>query len=113
MALFEYVIDETFVGRALTPTNGFLINLKLTQAPVYEIPEGCDGDGAWKRGYLQLKGSGDWRDLYCTSTVQNGHSAILNHSFPYRGDLVVRCVPRGGVFALTLSDQPVARTPSL
>jgi hypothetical protein len=113
MAMFDFTLDDTTVGQNIGPQNGFLVSLRMTTPPVYEVPEGNDGSGFWRRGYLQLRATGDVRDLYCNSVVQNGHSAVQNHSLPYRGDLVVRCVPRGGVFSLTLSDQPNPRRPSL
>lgn len=113
MALTEFTLTDADVGRVLPITDGYLVSLRMTTPPLYEVPEGCDGDGIWRRGYLQLRATGDHRDLYCNGIVQNGFSAIQNHSLGYRGDLVVRCVPRGGVFSLTLSDQPNRRAPSL
>jgi hypothetical protein len=66
MAMTDFTIDETFVGQTIGPADGFLVNLVLTTPPPrYEIPEGDAGRGIWKRGYLQLRGSGDIRDLIC------------------------------------------------
>ena len=115
MALTDYTLTDASVGQTIGPPNGFLVSLKMTTPPVYEVPEGDDGSGIWRRGYLQHCAATrrPFRDLYCNSVVQNGFSAVAGHSLGYRGDLIVRCVPRGGVFALTLSDQPNRRAPSL
>lgn len=113
MATTEHTITDANIGQVIGPADGFLVSLRMTTPPIYEVPEGDDGSGVWKRGVLQLRGSRSVRDLYCNSVVQNGFSAVAGHSLGYRGDLIVRCVPRGGAFALTLSDLPVARRPSL
>lgn len=71
------------------------------------VPEGNDGSGAWTRGYLQIRGSGDVRDLFCYQPATGGHLSgvmVQNRSLAYRGNLVVRCVPRGSVWNITLSD---------
>ena len=107
MATTEHTITDANVGQVIGPADGFLVSLRMTTPPVYETPEGDDGSGVWRRGVLQLRGTRSVRDLYCNATAQNGHSAIQNHSLGYRGDLVVLACPRGGVFSLTLSDQPV------
>jgi hypothetical protein len=112
----DYVIDETFVGRALDPADGFLVNLRQTKSQAsYAAPDGDDGSGVWKSGYLQLRGSRDIRDLYCNSpsqcgTVDVAKTWVANASIAYRGALVVRSVPRGSQWAISLSDQPVSRS---
>jgi hypothetical protein len=112
--LTDYVIDDSMVGRALPITDGFLVSLRLTTPPpVYETPEGDDGSGVWRSGYLQLRGSGDHKDLFCASPSSWGYVSKLlvgNQSLPYRGDLRVLCVPRGSEFSVTLSDIPIDRT---
>jgi hypothetical protein len=64
-----------------------------------------------KRAYLQLRGSLDFRDIYCAIPSQNfmnwtGKRKILiaDHSLDYRGDLMIRCVPKDAVFEISLSD---------
>jgi hypothetical protein len=110
----DYVIDDSMVGQAFGPTNGFLVNLRLTTpSPSYATPEGDDGSGIWRSGYLQLRGSGDHKDLYCASPSSWGYLSKLlvgNQSLSDRGDLRVLCVPRGAVFSVTLSDVPIDRT---
>ena len=114
MALTDYTLTDASVGQTIGPPNGFLVSLKMTTPPKHETPEGDDGSGIWRRGYLQLRGSGDVRDVYCATTGSvPGGFLIGNNSIPFKGDLIVRCVPRGGVFALTLSDLPNRRAPSL
>jgi hypothetical protein len=116
MALSEYTITDTMVGSVLPVPDGYLVSLTVTTSPaVYETPEGDAGSGEWKRGYLQLRGSRDYRDLYCNSPHSWGYLSKLlvgNQSLSYRGDLRVVCVPRGAVFSLTLSDVPNLRTSS-
>jgi hypothetical protein len=71
----------------------------------------ADPSGKWLSAYLQLRGSLDHRDIYCAIPAQNfmswtGKTKILiaNHSLDYHGDLIVRCVPKDGIFEITLSD---------
>jgi len=114
MALTEYTITDADVGAALPITDGYLVSLRLvTPPPRYEVPEGNDGSGIWLRGYLQLRGSLDVRDIYCSSPHSWGNLSpvlIINQSLGFRGQLKILCVPRGSVFSITLSDQPVDRT---
>jgi hypothetical protein len=96
------------VGAALPIVDGYLVNLRMTAPPrPYETPEGHLG--VWKRGYMQLKGSLDYKDLYCCCPSQSQGYAVLNNSLPFRGQLVVVAVPRGSTWSLTLSDVPNVR----
>jgi hypothetical protein len=114
VALSEYTITDADVGRVLTPADGFLVTLRMTTPPAaYETPEGDDFTGIWRRGYLQLRASGDHKDLFCASPSSWGYVSKLlvgNQSLSYRGDLRVVCVPRGSEFSVTLSDIPIDRT---
>ena len=112
MAMLDFVIDETFVGQTIGPPDGYLVSLTMQTPPIYETPEGNDGSGVWKRGYLQMRGSRDHRGLYCSQGGHISKSLIANKSIPYNGDLIIQCVPRGSVFNLTLSDAPVVRAPT-
>jgi hypothetical protein len=114
MALTEHTINDRSVGLAIGPQNGFLVNLRMTQGPAkYQVPDGDDGRGVWLNGYLQLRGSADHRDLYCASPSSWGYLSKLlvgNQSLGYHGDLIIRGVPRGSEFSVTLSDIAIDRT---
>jgi hypothetical protein len=115
VATFDFVIDETFVGQAIGPANGFLVSLAVTAVPkVYETPNWDAGRLCWKTAYLQLRGSGDSQNIFfCANPHQWGFVSkflVSNQSLSYRGDLQIICVPRGAVFELTLSDIPYDRT---
>jgi hypothetical protein len=107
------------VGRALPITNGYLVSLSMTQGPSdgRVPPDGNDGNGAWRSGYIQIRGSLDHRDLVCLSPASGAVSSwngprgdvVLNRSLPYLGDLVIVAVPRGSQWSLTLSDIPNPR----
>jgi hypothetical protein len=114
--LFDFTLDDTMVGQSIGPQNGFLVSLRQTQSQAaYETPSGDDGSGVWKSAYFVLRGSADIRDLFCANPSQGGvvdpvKSWIVNSSLAYRGALIVRSVPRGSQWAITLSDVPVVKT---
>jgi hypothetical protein len=114
MALTEFTLTDADMGRALGVPDGFLVNLSVTAVPKgYEAPEWNPGTQRWTRGYLQLRGSGDSQNIFCASPSSWGFvskTLVINQSLGYLGDLVVVCLPRGAVFELTLSDQPIDRT---
>lgn len=114
MATTDFVIDDTMVGAALPIENGFLVNLRMTAPPpAYQVPFGNDGSGTWKSAYLQIRATGDHRDLFCACPDQGGVAGnvwITNRSLGFRGNLIIRAVPRGSVWQVTLSDVPVARS---
>jgi hypothetical protein len=116
MAMFEFTLDDTMVGTAIGPPDGgYLVNLRQTQSQAsYAVPDGDDGSGVWRSGYLVLRGSGDIRDLYCNCPSQCGvfdpaKTWVANSSLAYRGQLIVQSVPRGSVWALSLSDVPFVK----
>jgi hypothetical protein len=110
MATFDFVIDRSTVGQSIGPANGFLVDLRQTKSPVDDGPSRCAPDGTWVSGKIQLRGSRDVRDVICSDSLDvggwSGKTKILvaNHSLNYRGDLLVRCVPKGAIFEITLSD---------
>lgn len=116
MAMFDFVINDQSVGQSVGPASGYLVSLRMTQGPpVYQTPEGDDGRGVWTRSYLQLRGSGDLRDLYCACPAQGGVAGnvlVQSQSLRYHGDLTIVACPRGSAFSLTLSDVPNVRTPT-
>ena len=65
-----------------------------------------------------LRGSYALRDTVCVNPSTGGAFSwwgdvgqmIINGSIGFRGQLIVVAVPRGSIWALTLSDVPVART---
>jgi hypothetical protein len=109
--MYDLVIDRSMVGQTIGPPGGgFLIDLIQTESASNE-PAQASPDGVWKSVYLQLRGSLDHRDIYCAIPSQNfmnwtGKRKILiaDHSLDYRGDLMVRCVPKDAVFEISLSD---------
>lgn len=115
MATFDFQIDNSMVGQSVGPPDGFLVSLRLTTTPpVYETPSGDDGSGLWRRGYFQIRGSRDYRDLFCGSPSSWGYFSsdlVANRSLAYRGNLTILCVPKSSVFSLTLSDQPYVPPP--
>lgn len=65
MAMFDFTITEANVGQTIGPENGFVTRLVRDRAPIYETPTFDEGRQVWTRGYLQLRGSRDVRDLVC------------------------------------------------
>ena len=120
MAMFDFTVDETSICQTIGPPDGLLVSLIMRAAPIYEVPDWNQGTMKWRSGYLQLRGSRDTRDLICVNPAQNGMAFIgaapnarlvTNNSLNYWGDLIVACAPRGGVFAITLSDVANPRAP--
>lgn len=109
--IFDFVIDRSTMGSTIGPGGGgFLTDLTMTQPGSSELAQ-CRPDGRWTSMYLQLRGTLDFRDIYCAIPSQNFTSwsgktlfLIADHSLPYKGDLMVVCVPRGAVFEISLSD---------
>jgi hypothetical protein len=118
MALTDYILTDADRGRVLTPADGFVVNLSRTKSPVDDGPARCSPDGTWVSGKIQLRGEGDVRDLICVDSLDlagwNGKTKLLimNGSYPYLGGLIVRAVPKGAEFKLTLSDTPYVWTSS-
>jgi hypothetical protein len=103
--MFDFTIDDQSVGQTIGPSNGFLVNLRMTQPPsVYETPDHNPGTQQFKSGYFVLRGSGDTRNLYCSLTGHFSYVLVQNNSLGYRGDLAVVSLPRGSTWSLTLSD---------
>jgi hypothetical protein len=121
MAQFEFVITDANIGEVIGPPNGFLVKLMRTQPPKpsHQIPDYDPGRRRWKSAYLQLRASGESRDVVCVSSqfgggwaahFGNGMASLWEGaSVAYWGDLTVLCVPKGSVWELTLSDIPVAK----
>lgn len=114
MATTEFQITDADIGRVLTPADGFLVSLVVTTPPPkYEVPEWDPGRRCWRTSYFVLRGSDDFRDLYCASPSSWGYvskTLVINQSLGYAGDLQIVCVPRGAVFELTLSDVAIDKT---
>jgi hypothetical protein len=116
MAMFEFVLDDTFVGQTIGPADGYLVNLSRTKSPSDDGPPRAAPDGTWLSGKLQLRGTRDVRDLVCTDSLDVGSwigrtkTIVANSSYPYNGGLLVRAVPKGAVYEVTLSDQENIRT---
>ena len=119
MATTDFIIDETFIGQTIGPSNGFIVALTRTKAGPYDLAQWDEGRGVWKSGRLVLRGSRDIRDLICIDTQHGGGWAsswghrdgvLANRSVPYAGELMVVCCPKLSVWELTLSDAPFVRT---
>jgi hypothetical protein len=115
MATFDFQLTDQDIGLVIGPENGFLVSLSQT-APSTDRsdPQWSQSLGRWRTGYCTLKGQRDVRPIYSNRSgawtpLWQGDQRILisNASFPYAGQLVVECVPRGAVYTLTLSDVPV------
>ena len=116
MALFPYTIDETSVGSILDPADGFLTELRRTQAPppgTAEAVEFSASKQCYVKGQFVLRASRDHQNLISigpTDIVPTGIWAQAA-SIAYVGDLQVVCVPKGSTWSLTLSDTPIIRPP--
>ena len=114
MSNFDFVITDANVGTALTPENGFVVNLSMTQAPVLDgDPRWDEGRRVWRSHYLVLRGQYDIRDLVSFDPMSTPGAlcggaprgeVLINASIGYRGGLQIICVPRGSTWSLTLSD---------
>ena len=105
MALFEYEVDDTFIGKTLTPENGFLVDCKQVRpASHYVAPYGYNG--VWVTGYFQIRGAFDQRDLICVCPAQSPAwpGYVVGRSIFYQGGLRILCVPKGSLWRMTLSD---------
>jgi hypothetical protein len=108
--MYDLVIDRSMVGQTIGPANGFLVDLRQTKSPVDDGGSRCAPDGTWVSGKIQLRGSKDVRDLICSDSLDVGgwsgktKTLVANHSLDYRGELKIRCVPKGAIFEITLSD---------
>jgi hypothetical protein len=114
--LFNYTLDESSIGTVLPVPDGFLTELRRTQAPppgAGEMPQWDSGRMRWKAGRFALKASGDFQHLVSLALTDIVPSGVWAQgaSIQYRGDLEVVCVPRGSIWSLTLTDTPVVRPP--
>ena len=75
----------------------------------YITPDWNEGEQRWQSAYLQLRATGDVRDLVCINPAQAPAfpGQIANTSIAYHGDFVVKCVPRQTSWRLVLSDVPL------
>ena len=110
--LYEYTIDETYIGQTLAPANGYLVSLNKVHSRTvrrYIVPAWDAGRQVWTSAYLQLRATGDVRDLVCINPAQAPAfpGQIANTSIAYRGDFVVKCVPHQTSWRLVLSDAPL------
>jgi hypothetical protein len=117
MAQTSYTITEANIGAVLTPADGWITDLRQTQAGPYDMAQWSEGKQQWTKGRFVLRGEREFRDLCCIDT-QNGmyashwaHNAFVwtKASIGYAGGLAVICVPRGSVWELVLSDIPLVR----
>jgi hypothetical protein len=89
-------------------------------SPSYETPDASPSKQAFTSAYFTLRGSRDLRDLINVSPQSGGAATywgsdanmVSNGNLPYRGDLIVQCVPRGSTWTLTLSDISNLRAPA-
>lgn len=111
MALTDFTITASDVGRLLGVPDGYLVNLAMIQGPV----NFCEGKRKFNSGYFVLRGSRDWCDLVCVSPVCGGYAEwrgltgnmVVSGGIRYSGDLAVVAVPSGSRWSLTLSDIPM------
>ena len=120
MATFNFIIDETFVGATSGPVDGFVVNLKRTQAGPYDPPAFSEAKQQWTAGRFVLRGSRDFRNLMCIDTQSDGYWAsqygntagvLTSASVSYPGELQIICIPKGSVWEITLSDIPYVPPP--
>jgi hypothetical protein len=116
----SYTLTDTDVDRALTPANGFIVNLTLTRGGPFETPSwdpGFGKFGRFKSGYFTLAGALDPRLIFNFSSQTSGGIAlssgsarqlILDASLAYLGELIVVAVPRGSEWRIDLSDVPMS-----
>jgi hypothetical protein len=118
MATTEFQITEANIGEMIGPPDGFIVALSMTTPPIYETPCWNEGTQKWLSGDFVLRGSNDFRDFVCIQPHNNGGAfawygpngqMLVNRSESYSGGLMVVAVPKGSVWALTLSDVPNVR----
>jgi hypothetical protein len=117
MATTEFTLTDADVGKIIGPSGGFLVNLSRVSAGPFDPPSFDPGKRIWTAGRLVLKGTLDHRDLVCCDSQSGGGvnglgypTLWVNSSIGYHGQLMIVCIPRQSVWALTLSDQPYVRT---
>src|ERR1700722_4582045 len=101
MATFDFQIDDSFIGRALDPADGFLVSLSQSAPSTdRDDPQFSISLGRYLTGYLVLKGSRDVQAVYCNKSGQwtpywSGGNRVLisDQSLGFNGRLVVQCVP--------------------
>lgn len=114
MAIVDLALDDSFIGQTIGPAGGgFLVDLTQIKAGRTETPCFSESRQHWVSAYIQLRGSRDFRDLFCLCPSQSPappqstssrHSHVVNNSLPYVGDLQVRCLPKGSLWEIALSD---------
>jgi hypothetical protein len=102
-------IDHTVVGAVLDPANGYITALSMTSPPSrYDNAAFKSDRGAWASGYFSLCGENDYehlvRNLICIET-SNPCKRFINLGIGYEGKLLIRSVPVGSQWEITLSDQ--------
>jgi hypothetical protein len=120
MATFDFTLDETSIGLALDPADGFLVSLsQTTPSSDRADPEWSASKQMWRTGYFVLKGERDTQAIYSNRSgawvpqwIGDARILVSNASLDYHGRLVVQCVPRGSTWSLTLSDTPFVRAPA-
>lgn len=118
MAFFDFVLDESFIGQALEPQNGYIVDLRMTIPPVHQTPAWHPLRRVYTAGFFVLRGEEDdhlpfaMRNMICYSPTANplGASIWVNRSEHYHGRLLVESVPRRSQWALRLSDAPNQRS---
>jgi hypothetical protein len=110
--LYEFEITEADIGTVIGPPSGFLVSLSKVQSRTvrrYIVPNWDAGRQVWTSAYLQLRATGDVRDLVCINPAQAPAfpGQIANTSIADRGDFVVKCVPHQTSWRLVLSDAPL------
>ena len=118
-AFFDFTLDETSVGAALEPADGFTVNLRMSVPPNPEQVAWHPLERIHTAAFFTLRGEGDGglpfalRNLISYNASANPLAAWgdiwRNASVPYKGKLLVESVPRGSQWSLRLSDQPNPR----
>ncbi len=72
MATFDFQITDADIGRTLDPPDGFIVNLKRTQAGVREASQFSASKQQWVVGRFVLRGAREFRDLMFFHVKQLG-----------------------------------------
>jgi hypothetical protein len=109
------------MGATIGPVDGFVVSLKRTKAGPFDPPSFDESRQQFTSGRFVLRGSRDFRNLFCIDTQSDGGwasqygntaSVLTSASIGYWGELQIICIPKGSVWEIQLSDIPYKAVPA-